>query len=234
MALPVRISASLLAADFTRLGQQIEEAGRAGADWIHLDVMDGVFVPPISFGLPIIRAARSVTSLPLDVHLMIVHPERHIEAVVSAGASLVTVHYETCPHLHRVVQQIREAGARPAVAINPATPVCLLENILPFLDMVLVMTVNPGYGGQRFVGTTLRKIRDLRARIETVSREIGHDIEIEVDGGIQAGTAPDAIASGANVLVAGTAIFGVPGGAAAGIAALRDSVLSGAARQRLM
>lgn len=226
MALPVRISASLLAADFTRLGQQIEEAGRAGADWIHVDVMDGVFVPPISFGLPIIRAARSVTSLPLDVHLMIVQPERHVEAVVAAGASWVTVHYETCPHLHRVVQQIREAGARPAVAINPATPVCLLEDILPFLDMVLVMTVNPGYGGQRFVGTTLRKIRDLRARIETVSREIGRDIEIEVDGGIQAGTAPDAIASGANVLVAGTAIFGVPGGAVAGIAALRESVSS--------
>ena len=188
-------------------------------------MMDGGFVPPISFGLPIIQAARAATSLPLDVHLMIVHPERHIEAVVAAGASLVTVHYETCPHLHRVVQQIREAGARPAVAINPATPVCLLEDILPFVDMVSVMTVNPGYGGQRFVDTMRRKISDLRARIEALGREI----EIEVDGGIHAGTAPGVVASGANVLVAGTAIFRAPGGVEAGVAALRDSVVSGVA-----
>lgn len=225
MTLPVRFSVSILAADFTRLGHHIEQVERAGADWIHVDMMDGVFVPPISFGLPIIQAARAATSLPLDVHLMIVHPERHIEAVVAAGASLVTVHYETCPHLHRVVQQIREAGARPAVAINPATPVCLLEDILPFVDMVLVMTVNPGYGGQRFVDTMRRKISDLRARIEALGREI----EIEVDGGIHAGTAPGVVASGANVLVAGTAIFGAPGGVEAGVAALRDSVVSGVA-----
>ncbi len=225
MTLPVRFSVSILAADFTRLGHHIDQVERAGADWIHVDMMDGVFVPPISFGLPIIQAARAATSLPLDVHLMIVHPERHIEAVVAAGASLVTVHYETCPHLHRVVQQIREAGARPAVAINPATPVCLLEDILPFVDMVSVMTVNPGYGGQRFVDTMRRKISDLRARIEALGREI----EIEVDGGIHAGTAPGVVASGANVLVAGTAIFRAPGGVEAGVAALRDSVVSGVA-----
>ncbi|WP_119066284.1 ribulose-phosphate 3-epimerase [Aggregatilinea lenta] len=221
MTLPVRLSASILAADFACLGQQIAEAERAGADWIHVDVMDGVFVPPISFGLPIIAAARKSTSLPLDVHLMIVHPERHVESMVAAGASWVTVHTETCPHLHRVVQQIREAGARPGVAINPATPVCLLEDILPFVDMVLVMTVNPGFGGQRFVDTTLRKVRDVRARAEA----LGHEIEIEVDGGIHAGTAPEVVANGANVLVAGTAVFGAPGGVAAGIAALRESVV---------
>ncbi|HML21939.1 MAG TPA: ribulose-phosphate 3-epimerase [Aggregatilinea sp.] len=221
MTLPVRISASLLAADFTRLGQQIEQAECAGVDWIHVDVMDGTFVPPISFGLPIIQAARRVTALPLDVHLMIVHPERHIEAMVDAGAAWVTVHYETCPHLHRVVQQIREAGAHPSVAINPATPVCLLDDILPFVDMVLVMTVNPGYGGQRFVDTTLRKIGDLRARIESLGREI----EIEVDGGIHAGTAPDVVTSGASVLVAGTAIYGGSGSVVANTAALRESVL---------
>ncbi|MBI5960413.1 MAG: ribulose-phosphate 3-epimerase [Chloroflexi bacterium] len=221
MTLPIRVSTSLLAADFTRLGQQITAAEAAGADWIHIDVMDGVFVPNISFGLPVIQAARRTTSLPLDVHLMIVQPERHIEAVVKAGADWVTVHAEACPHLHRVIQQIREAGAHPGVAINPHLPAVMIQDILPFVDLVLVMTVNPGYGGQQFIPQTLAKIRQVRE----MAKALGRSIEVEVDGGIAADTTAQVVAHGANVLVAGTSVFGAPEGISAGIAALKNAAV---------
>jgi ribulose-phosphate 3-epimerase len=221
LTLPIRVSTSLLAADFTRLGQQITEAEAAGADWIHIDVMDGVFVPNISFGLPVIQAARQTTTLPLDVHLMIIQPERHIEAVVQAGANRVTVHVENCPHLHRVIQQIREAGAHPGVALNPHSPAAIIQEILPFVDLVLVMTVNPGYGGQQFIPETLAKIRQVR----DMAKAIGRNIEVEVDGGISSDTVPQVVAHGANVLVAGTSVFGAPEGIAAGIAALKQAAV---------
>lgn len=213
----VQIAPSILAADFTRLGDQITEAQAAGADLIHVDVMDGRFVPNITMGPLVVAAARRVTSLPLDVHLMIVEPERHIEAFVNAGANRITVHVETCPHLHRVVQQIRELGARPAVALNPHTPAVMVEEILPFVDMVLVMTVNPGFGGQEFIPQSLHKIRQVR---ELIARQ-KLAIDIQVDGGIDLYTAPQVVARGANVLVAGTFIFGSPEGVAAAIASLR-------------
>ena len=220
MTSPFRIAASILASDLTRLGEQIAEAEAAGVDFIHVDVMDGTFVPPISFGLPIVEAARRATSLPLDVHLMIVQPEHHIQSFVEAGADMITVHVEVCPHLHRVTQQIREAGAKPAVALNPHVPVTMVEEILPFVDMVLVMTVNPGYGGQAFIAETLPKIRRLREMIAALNRPV----DIEVDGGIDEKTTPLVMAHGANVLVAGTAIFRAPGGARVGIERLRDAV----------
>jgi len=212
-----RIAASILAADFNRLGEQIAEAEAGGADSIHIDVMDGTFVPNISFGIPIVEAARRATRLPLDVHLMIVHPEHHVQSFADAGADIITVHVEACPHLHRVTQQIREAGARPSVSLNPHTSLALLEDILPFVDMVLIMTVNPGYGGQTFIPEMLHKIRRLR---ETVTAR-NLSLDIEVDGGIDEVTAPQVVEAGANVLVAGTAVFHAPGGIQAGIKMLR-------------
>lgn len=217
MSQHVQIAPSILAADFTRLGEQIAEAQAAGADLIHVDVMDGRFVPNITMGPLIVAAARRATSLPLDVHLMIVEPERHIGAFVEAGADRITVHFETCPHLHRIVQQIRELGARPAVALNPHTPAVMVEEILPFVDMVLVMTVNPGFGGQEFIPQTLRKIQQIRALITA----LGRPIDIQVDGGIDPITASHVVAHGANVLVAGTFVFNAPEGIAAAIASLR-------------
>ncbi len=218
----IRIAPSILASDFTRLGEQISEAEAAGADYIHIDVMDGRFVPNISVGPLIVQAARRVTQLPLDVHLMIVEPERYIQAFAEAGATLISVHVETCPHLHRTVQQIREAGVRPSVVLNPHTPAALLKEILPFVDMVLVMTVNPGFGGQEFIPETLPKLRELRQMIEA----LGRPVDLEVDGGIDAQTAPQVITHGANVLVAGTSIFRAPGGIASGMSALRKAVPS--------
>ncbi len=214
-----QIAASILAADFSRLGEQVAEAEAAGADLIHIDVMDGTFVPNISFGIPIVEAVRKLTRLPLDVHLMIVQPERHVKSFVDAGADRLTVHLEICPHLHRVVQQIREAGAKPAIAINPHVPVLLTEDILPFVDMVLVMTVNPGYGGQAFIPESLGRISRLHALIEQLPRPV----EIEVDGGIDERTTPLVVAAGASVLVAGTSVFRAPGGIRAGIDRLRNS-----------
>jgi len=216
----VRIAPSILAADFARLGDQIRDAGDAGADYIHIDVMDGRFVPNITMGPMVVETARRVTQLPLDVHLMIVEPEKHVETFARAGADIISVHVETCPHLHRVVQQIRDAEARPSVVLNPHTPAVMIEEILPFVDMVLVMTVNPGFGGQTFIPQTLSKVRAIRDMIA----QRGLAVDVEVDGGIDEGTAAQVVAHGASVLVAGTAVFGHPDGVRAGMAALRAAL----------
>lgn len=220
MTTSVRIAPSILAADFTRLGEQITAAATGGADQIHIDVMDGRFVPDITFGPLAVEAARRVTDLPLDVHLMIVEPEKHIQTFVDAGANNITVHVETCPHLHRTIQQIRQAGAQASVTLNPHTPAVAIQDILPFVDMVLVMTVNPGFGGQTFITETLDKIRAIRAMITA----LGHPVDVQVDGGIDIHTAPQAVAHGANVLVAGTSVFRGPEGIAAHISALRQAI----------
>ncbi len=216
----VKIAPSILAADFACLGRQIEEAHRAGADWIHVDVMDGRFVPNISVGIPVLQAVRRVTDLPLDVHLMIVEPERYVEAFARAGADRLTVHVEASPHLHRTVQQIRQLGLRAGVALNPATPAGAVEEILPDVDLILAMTVNPGFGGQHFIPTVLPKLRRLRQMIDA----LGADIELEVDGGIDQHTAGLVTAAGATVLVAGSAIFASPVGIAEALTQLREAV----------
>jgi ribulose-phosphate 3-epimerase len=211
-----RIAPSLLAADFARLGQEVEAVERAGADCIHVDVMDGCFVPNLTLGPVVVEAVRRATSLPLDVHLMIVEPERYIHDFVKAGAATVEVHVETCPHLFRTVAQIREAGAQASVVLNPSTPAAHVELVLSEVDQVLVMTVNPGFGGQRFIPEMLPKIRQLRHWID----ERGLSVRLEVDGGIAPGTVALAASAGADVFVAGTAVFGTQDYAAA-IAELR-------------
>lgn len=220
MTSQIRFAPSILAADFTRLGEQIAEAEAAGANYIHIDIMDGRFVPNITMGPLVVEAARRVTRLPLDVHLMIVEPEKHIQAFADAGADLLSVHVEACPHLHRVLQQIRQAGVRPAVVLNPHTPAVAIKEVLPFVEMVLAMTVNPGFGGQSFIAETLPKLREIRLMIEAS----GHAIDLEVDGGIDTSTAPQVVAHGANVLVTGTSVFRAPEGVAAALGALRASV----------
>jgi ribulose-phosphate 3-epimerase len=212
----VRIAPSILAADFARLGEELAAVERAGADWIHVDVMDGHFVPNLTLGPPVIEAVRRSTALPLDVHLMIEAPERSLADYVKAGATTVGVHAETCPHLHRTVAQIREAGARACAVLNPSTPASALEYVLDDLDQVLLMTVNPGFGGQRFIDGVLPKIATLRRWID----ERGLRVDLEVDGGVARGTVARASRAGADVFVAGTAVFGADDYAAA-IAALR-------------
>ncbi len=213
----IKIAPSILSADFSRLGQQVSEAAAAGADYVHIDVMDGHFVPNITVGPLVVNAVRGVTSLPLDVHLMIEKPDRYLDGFCAAGADILTVHVETCPHLHRTVQQIKELGCRAGVTLNPSTPVAALEEILAYVDLVLVMTVNPGYGGQSFIGSTLPKIERVRAMLD----QIGSSAELEVDGGIDPRTAPLVIGSGADVLVAGSAIFSSAEGIAGAVARLR-------------
>jgi len=215
----VKIAPSILSADFARLGEQVAEAAKGGADYIHVDVMDGAFVPNITIGVPVMAAVRKFTTVPLDVHLMIEKPERYIGDFAKAGANILCVHLEACPHVHRVVHQIKEAGARAGVAINPGTPAGLLESILPDLDLVLVMTVNPGFGGQSFIESMLPKIAALRHKLD----DLGLATELEVDGGINAKTAPRVVAAGARVLVAGNAVFGAGQNVSAAIAALRKS-----------
>jgi len=216
----IKIAPSILSADFGNLGSEIVAAEAGGADYIHVDVMDGHFVPNLTIGPLVVAAAKRATRLPLDVHLMIEAPDRYLGEFASAGAAILTVHVETCPHLHRTVQQIRQLGLRPGVALNPATPLESVREILPFVDQVLVMTVNPGFGGQDFITTMTDKVSRLAGSIAAA----GLTIDIEVDGGIDTGTAPHIVAAGARVLVAGTSIFHHAGGIAAGIAALRDSV----------
>jgi ribulose-phosphate 3-epimerase len=198
-----KIAPSILSADFTKLGEEVKKVEQAGADYIHIDVMDGHFVPNITVGPMIVKAVRRVTQLPLDVHLMISNPDDFIHDFVKAGASLITVHAEAVRHLHRSIQQIRLAGARPAVSLNPASPLQTIEYILEDLDMVLIMTVNPGFEGQEFIPEVVPKIRRLREMIHTR----GLNIEIEVDGGISPENIGVVSAAGANVFVAGSAIF---------------------------
>jgi ribulose-phosphate 3-epimerase len=213
----VKIAPSILAADFTNLGADVQAAEAGGADYIHVDVMDGHFVPNMTIGPLVVAAVRRATRLPLDVHLMIEEPERYLAEFANAGANILTVHVETCPHLHRTIQQISELGVEPGVTLNPATPLDTLQEILPFVRQVLVMTVNPGFGGQGYIETMTDKV----ARLAAMACERGLELDIEVDGGIDADTAPVVAGAGATVLVAGTAVFGHPDGIAAGIAALR-------------
>ncbi|MBN1660022.1 MAG: ribulose-phosphate 3-epimerase [Anaerolineae bacterium] len=213
----IKVAPSILAADFTRLGAQIAEAEAGGADYIHVDVMDGHFVPNITMGPLVVRAARRATTLPLDVHLMIEAPQRYLADFCQAGANILTVHVETNPHLHRLVQQIKELGCRAGVTLNPATPAASLEEIVPYVDLVLVMTVNPGFGGQRFIERTLNKVREIRVMLDAANPTA----ELEVDGGIDPDTAARVVAAGANVLVAGSAVFGAAEGVATAIASIR-------------
>lgn len=212
----LRIAPSLLAADFTRLGEEVRAVAAAGADWLHLDIMDGHFVPNISFGPGLVKALRPLAGIPFDVHLMIAPADPYLAAFAEAGADLISLHPEAGPHLHRSVQTIRSLGKRCGVVLNPATPVAAVEEVLDLVDLVLVMTVNPGFGGQSFLASQLGKIARLRALIDAS----GRDIALEVDGGVTPATAPAIVRAGADVLVAGTAVFGRPDYAAA-IAALR-------------
>lgn len=213
------LAPSILSADFTRLGAQVQACQQAGADWIHVDVMDGHFVPNLTFGALIVEACRRVTDLPLDVHLMVQSPETLLEDFARAGASSLTVHYETCPHLHRTLQQIHALGLRAGVAINPASPASLLEEILPYADLLLVMTVNPGFGGQQFLD--LRpKIRALRARLDALNLPA----RLEVDGGVASSTLPLLLEAGADTFVAGSAVFRHPQGISSGVLALKQKI----------
>ncbi len=216
----VKLAPSILSADFTRLGEQISEATEGGADYIHIDVMDGHFVPNISFGPIVTAAVRRATHLPLDVHLMVDAPERQISSFARAGANIITVPLEACPHIHRIVQIIKEAGVRAGVSINPGTPLSSLEEILPELDLALVMSVNPGAGGQTFIPATLDKIARLRKLLD--SRDLAG--ELEVDGGIKAENASRVVSAGARVLVAGSAIFHPGEAVAAAISRIRSTI----------
>lgn len=197
------VSPSLLSADFTNLQADINMINQSDADWLHLDVMDGVFVPNISFGFPVIRAVSKICQKPLDVHFMIVQPERYIQQAAEAGAALMSVQYEACTHLHRTIQQIHDAGMKAGVVLNPATPVHLLEDIINDVDLVLLMSVNPGFGGQAFIENTIAKVKRLRKLID----ESGAQALIEVDGGVQEDTAPRLVQAGADVLVSGSYVF---------------------------
>jgi ribulose-phosphate 3-epimerase len=200
------VAPSILSADFGRLAEEVRAVEQAGADYVHVDVMDGRFVPNITLGPVVVEAVRKATRLPVDVHLMILEPERYIDAFAKAGASILTVHVETCPHLHRTLQQIRAAGATPSVVVNPATPLSALEEVLGEVGQVLLMSVNPGFGGQSFIRSTVERVRRLRQMLD--ARGLGESVDIEVDGGINAQTAAEVVAAGARVLVAGSYVFG--------------------------
>ena len=214
------IAPSILAADLNHLGEQVKSAVAGGADWIHVDVMDGRFVPNISFGPNAVKAVRRVTDLPIDVHLMIVEPEKHLQAFADAGTNHITVHYETCPHIHRTLQRIREMGMSPGIVINPGTPINVLSELTNDFDSVLIMTVNPGFGGQSFIPSMYDKIRRTRALLE----KSGSKAEIQVDGGISSETIKACYEAGATNFIAGSAIFRHEDGVAAGITALRTAI----------
>jgi ribulose-phosphate 3-epimerase len=207
----IRIAPSLLAADFSRLGEEVRAIEQAGADWLHLDIMDGHFVPNISFGPGLIKALRPHSKMPFDVHLMIAPADPYLAAFAEAGADIISLHPEAGPHLHRSLQTIRALGKKAGVVLNPGTPVDVLTNVMDLVDLILVMSVNPGFGGQSFISSQLSKIATLRQMIAATGREIA----LQVDGGVTAKTAPDCIAAGADVLVAGTAVFGASNYAAA-------------------
>ena len=213
---PVLIAPSILSADFARLGDEVTALGKAGADWVHVDVMDGRFVPNMTIGPLVVKALRRVTKLPLDVHLMIVEPERYVHDFAEAGADIITVHAEACTHLHRVLQQIRALGKKAGVSLNPHTPEEVLRYVLDLTDLVLVMSVNPGFDGQDFIPAVLPKLQNVRNMI----RASGKNIHLEIDGGVKPGTARQVIEAGADVLVAGSAVFGA-GDYASAIAKLR-------------
>lgn len=214
------LAPSILSADFAHLGRDVAEAERYGADWIHVDVMDGHFVPNLTIGPPVVAAIRRVTALPLDVHLMIMPPEPMLEAFAEAGADYLTVHVEATPHIHRALQRIRALGCRPGVSLNPGTPASAIEPVLHLADVVLVMSVNPGFGGQRFLPEVLPKVRRIRERLD----EVRPEALVSIDGGINAATLPLAREAGAQVFVAGSAVFGHPEGIRGGLATLRAAL----------
>jgi ribulose-phosphate 3-epimerase len=215
----IKLAPSILSADFARLGEQVEEAARAGADYIHVDVMDGHFVPNITIGAQVVAAIRPLTSLPLDVHLMIEHPERYISEFVHAGADIVTVHVEAAPHLQSAIELIKKLGARAGVSLNPPTPLSAVDEFLHHVDLVLVMSVNPGFGGQPFIPEALPRIEKMRQILDAR----GLSAELEVDGGINADNAPDIVKAGADVLVAGNSIFRAEEGISGAMQRLREA-----------
>jgi ribulose-phosphate 3-epimerase len=219
----VKIAPSILSADFSRLGEQVAEVTAAGADYIHLDVMDGRFVPNLTFGPIVIQNLKDYTHLPLDAHLMIVEPERRIDDFIKAGVDHITVHAEACTHLHSVLHQIRSGGCRAGVALNPTTPLSVVEGALPFLDIVLILTVNPGFGGQTLIPQVLDKVRLLKK----MASESGYAVEIEVDGGVNPETVFEVVQAGANTLVAGSAVFNKKEPVADAMERLRESLKGG-------
>jgi ribulose-phosphate 3-epimerase len=220
MAAKIKLAPSILSADFGRLGEQVVEATRAGADYIHVDVMDGHFVPNITVGPLVVAAIRPHTHLPLDVHLMIEAPEKYIQQFAQAGANIITVHVEVCPHLHRVVESIKELGVKAGVSLNPSTPLTTVDEVLSALDLVLLMSVNPGFGGQQFIESTVGKIARLRNRLD----ELGLAAELEVDGGINSEIAPRVGKAGARVLVAGAAVFNKKESVSQALGRIRESL----------
>jgi ribulose-phosphate 3-epimerase len=216
-----KIAASILSADFGRLGEQVKEAEAGGADWIHVDVMDGHFVPNMTVGPLVVRALRPITKLPLDVHLMIERPERLIPAFAEAGADRITVHVETCPNLHRTIQQIKELGLKAGVTLNPATSLTTLEDILPDVDLVLIMSVSPGFGGQSYIPASTARIARLRQMLDERGLT---GVEVEVDGGVKPHNVVQVVTAGATVLVVGSAVFNAQASVAANIAALREKL----------